>query len=116
MLLFEVISSRGFDVLDMKEMNRSEKYWLRISNSNLKTPLLKSYVPLPFCIRLKGDEFFEWQRGEGNNQLYFDGASKGNPREARLGGVIINLEENIEVKYTWGLCVTTKNQVEALAH
>lgn len=92
-LLFEVISSRGFDASDMKEMTSFEKYWLKISSSNLKAPLLRSYEPSSFCIRVKGDEYIEWQRKVGNNQLYFDGASKGNPREAKAGGVIINLEE-----------------------
>ena len=47
--------------------------------------------------------------------MYFDGASKGNPREVGEGEVIINLEEKTKVKYAWGLGVTSNNQAKALA-
>lgn len=46
-------------------------------------------------------------------QLYFDGALKGKPKEAGVGEVIVNLEEEIEIKFSWGLRIMMNNQVEA---
>ena len=45
--------------------------------------------------------------------MIFDGASKGNPREAGGRGVIYNLEENIEMDYSWSIGFDTNNMVEA---
>jgi ribonuclease HI len=44
--------------------------------------------------------------------LCFDGASKGNPREAGVGGVILDPRGNIEMSFAWSLGCTTNNQAE----
>lgn len=102
MLLFKVISSKGFNVLDMKDLSNSKKECLKISSSNLKSPLSKTYVVPSFCIRLEGEEFVEWQRKVEKIHLYFDGDSKGNPREAGAGGVIVNLKKKKKNKVCMG--------------
>jgi len=55
------------------------------------------------------EEVFEWQRKVSRTQLYFDGSSKGNPKEATVGGVIVNLDENKEIKFAWGLGTAMNN-------
>lgn len=115
MLLFEVISSRGFDDSDVNELTSNEKEWLRISSSNSQALSSKSHVIPSFCIRLIREVFVEWQRNIGQVQLYFDGASKGNPREAGAREVLLNLEEKTELKFAWVLSNATNNQAEALS-
>ena len=45
--------------------------------------------------------------------MFFDGASKFNPGVAGGGGVIYNLEENIEIYYSYSIVFATNNKVEA---
>ena len=47
--------------------------------------------------------------------LFFDGAAKGNPGNAGAGGVIQNLEGQVEHRYAWGLGQDTNTQAEAMA-
>ena len=47
--------------------------------------------------------------------LFMDGASKGYPRAAGGGGVIITPEGNLEINFTWGLGLKTNNMAKALA-
>ena len=50
---------------------------------------------------------------EENIQTLFDRASKGNPRVAGGGGVIIFPEGNIETEYYWNIGNDTNNMAEA---
>ena len=45
-------------------------------------------------------------------ELFFDGASKGNPGKAGGEGVIICPEGNIEVKYFWNIRFDSNNMAE----
>lgn len=47
--------------------------------------------------------------------LFFDGASRRNPGEAGAGGVLIGLEEEIEVQFVRGIRHATNNQMKFLA-
>jgi len=46
-------------------------------------------------------------------KLFFGGASKGNPRMAGGGGVIINPEGKIEMEYFWNIENDSNNMAEA---
>ena len=46
-------------------------------------------------------------------KLFFGGASKGNPRMAGGGGVIINPEGKIEMEYLWNIGNYSNNTDEA---
>ena len=66
-------------------------------------------------IRKEPGEFMDWRKKLNRNSLFFDGASKGNPGEAGGGGVLHDPEDNMMLKYSWGLGTETNNMVEALA-
>lgn len=114
-LLFEVISSRGYDEEEIKDLSTKEKDWLKISKNSKSTSNQKKKNKVPsFCIRLSRENFEEWKRNIGKVQLLFKGATKGNPGEAGAGGMIFNLEKKYETKYAWGLGKASNNQAEAL--
>ena len=46
-------------------------------------------------------------------KLFFNGASKGNPRMAGGGGVIISPEGEIEMEYFWNIGNDSNNMAEA---
>jgi len=66
-------------------------------------------------LRLTEVEFSAWRFSKQKHNLFFDGASKGNLGEAGGGGIILNLEGNLERKYSWGLICKSNNITEALA-
>ena len=47
--------------------------------------------------------------------LFFDGASKGNPSIVGVGGILLNPNGNITLRFAWGLGQEPNNKVEALA-
>ena len=47
--------------------------------------------------------------------MFFDGASKGNPRLAGVGGVLFDSKGNKMKEYLWGIDKNTNNGVEWLA-
>ena len=56
-----------------------------------------------------------WRSKLKESTLFFDGASKGNPRLARGGGVLFSDENSVLATYAWGLGSMTNNKAEALA-
>ena len=66
-------------------------------------------------IRMKEEEFNTWRQTDKKWNLFFDGASKGNPGAAGAGGVLYSPGGNIENKFSWGLGTKSNNEAEALA-
>ena len=57
-------------------------------------------------------EFKGWWKKLGCSSLFFDGAFKGNPRMARVGGVYFNFEGINLKEYAWGINRKTNNGAE----
>jgi hypothetical protein len=55
------------------------------------------------------NDFSQWLRAQDHFTLCFDGASKGNPKVAGMGGVLYDPGGNIENTYSWNLGVATNN-------
>jgi ribonuclease HI len=66
-------------------------------------------------IRKGSDDFAKWKRERDGYILSFDGASKGNPGQAGVGGIIEKPSAEIVVSYAIGLGIASNNHVEALA-
>jgi hypothetical protein len=64
------------------------------------------------CIHITSEEFAEWKRNQLGHVLCFDGASKGNPRVADVGGVIL-FQESISRQFSlgaWDMQPTTRRK------
>ena len=61
------------------------------------------------------DNFNNWNKNLACFSLFFDGATKGNPGNAGAGGVIKNMEGQIEHKFVWGLGQDINTQAEGVA-
>lgn len=53
------------------------------------------------------------KKNQRRHCLYFDGASKHNPRKAGVGGIIFYLAGKENVTYEWGLGEVSNNKAEA---
>ena len=75
----------------------------------------KNSIMHSWQIRMNLEEFKGWWEKLGCNSLFFDGASKGNPRMAGVGGVYFN-SKGIKMKeYAWGIDMKTNNGAKWLA-
>ena len=61
-------------------------------------------------IRIAEKEFSEWWQMKNKVSIFFDGASKGNPGKAGVGGLIFYLVGRIETSFSWGVGHLTNNQ------
>ena len=66
-------------------------------------------------IRMSNEELLNWWTKTGSSSLFFDGATKGNPRLAGTGGVIFDSMGNKQKEYAWGIGRSTNNGAEWLA-
>ena len=61
------------------------------------------------------ENFCNWNKEVACYTSFFDGVAKGNPGNAGAGGVIKNMEGEIEHIYAWDLGQDTNTQAEAMA-
>ena len=73
----------------------NEINWMQIFNFSVVTDLAKKQLE-NWEIRFDKSQFENWLKERKIFKLFFDGASKGNPRMAGGGGVIICPEGKIE--------------------
>ena len=59
------------------------------------------------------EELTNWRKNQNRYHLYFDGASKHNPRKAGAGGIILDPNGKENVTYEWGLGQISNNKDEA---
>ena len=64
-----------------------------------RRPVIKPF----WKIRISEKEFSEWWQRKNKVSIFFDGASKGNPRKAGAGGLIFYPGGNLEVSFSWGV-------------
>ena len=58
---------------------------------------------LNWKVRMGNEDFTIWWLNLGYKSLFFDGASKGNPRIAGVGGVIFDTKGRKQKEYAWGI-------------
>ena len=97
-------------------LNSEEDQWLKElvpNHQNRSIPPAKA--PSHWEIHLEEQEFIKWRSALDDHCLFFVGASKGNPRKAGGGGVILSPGGSTELCFAWGLGHETNNREEALA-
>jgi ribonuclease HI len=97
--------------LEPKEVHWIERFKLSRSTSTNR----KQFTTGSLGNRKEEQDFEDWKRKENKHILFFDGASKGNPRLAGRGGVLVSPTGHPELVFAWGLGVETNNRAEALA-
>ena len=94
------------------ELSEKEKLWMQSfkiqENNSIVINKLENWE-----IRLDKSQFENWLKERKIFKLFFDGASKGNPGEARGGGVVINPTGKVEIEYSWNIGHETNNMAEA---
>ena len=93
-------------------------YLQEVSPLQFKTPKSSATQPFrtfPWEIRLNSSDFKTWLRERNSYALFFDGASKGNPRVSGAGGILLDPRGHVEQTFTWGLGHRTNNEAEWLA-
>ena len=63
-------------------------------------------------IRMSAEELKTWRISTRISSMFFDGASKGNPRIAGVGRVIFDYKGNKQKEYAWGIGRETNNGAE----
>jgi ribonuclease HI len=96
--------------LSPREVEWGKSLGLNSSNAEIQPKKGKDWQ-----IRMPENSFSNWNKEIDCYSLLFDGAAKGNPGNAGAGGVIKNIEGQIEHRYTWGLDQDTNTQAEAMA-
>jgi ribonuclease HI len=113
-LLAEFFSSKS-KTFPPTPISMPESEWI---NSFFFPPSPTSPLPLPSRSNWQLHEetdYLCWCNKHQSHILYFDGASKGNPGVAGVGGVIIYPRGNQVLSYHWNLGIATNNQDEAYA-
>lgn len=91
-----------------------EKRWLALEPHPRKYLLPPLKAKPDWKIREPDDIFQKWWRTQKLTSIFFDGASKGNPRVADAGGVIYSTDGTKRDSFAWGLGLKTNNQAEIL--
>ena len=60
-------------------------------------------------------DFLDWWKNKNKVTIFFDGASKGNPRNAGASGLIFLPGGLLQTNFSWGLGQLSNNQVELYA-
>jgi hypothetical protein len=98
-----------------RELEEKEELWLGQFQIHLQTGnTVNTTTQEIWEIRARKNEFDKWKKERTDCILSFDGASKGNPGQAGGGGLIVNPNEEVLVRYAIGLGIATNNHAEAM--
>ena len=87
-----------------------ERSPLQFKSSHKNTK--QSFNTLPWEIRKNNSDFKAWLRERNSYAFFFYGASKGNPRVAGAGGILLDPRGHVEQTFAWGLGYRTNNEAE----
>lgn len=103
-------------VKNSRVLEPEEEQWIKSFNIKDRPQQINNELKQEtWEIRMEEEDFEEWKRQRSKHILFFDGASKGNPRVAGGGGVLVNPNGQLDLSYAWGLGAETNNRAKALA-
>ena len=113
-MIHENMTSKHVTFPDSKNLNPIEFSWCH-DISFQSSPQSKISLELqPWEIRKGKEEFLQWRMKQRCHTLFFDGASKGNPKEEGVGGIIFDPGGNIVNSFSWGIGHKSNNEAECL--
>eukprot|EP00253_Pinus_taeda_P035074 PITA_35074 len=113
----EAVSANSITTPDQTSWAQKEKEWynkFNICHTQNPPPKSKAHQKQPIW-KLRGtkEEILQWIRSQNRPTLFFDGASKHNPRAAGAGGIIKDHNGTSICRYEWGLGKASNNAAEA---
>ena len=108
------LATRGLGSPDSEDIPAHVSKWSGIlfQSSSLQ---VKSFHSIhPWDIRKRSTDLTRWIKEQKSKSLFFDGASRGNPREAGARGVILDPRGQMIKTFAWGLGNKTNNEAEWL--
>jgi ribonuclease HI len=113
--LSEFLSSKKTFTMAGALMRTDEEAWLnKLNLQDFPAPCMIKNISC-WQLQYTPQEFTTWLNSQKNHVLSFDGASKGNPGEAGVGGVLFSPRGQRMITYSWNLGITTNNAAEAYA-
>eukprot|EP00253_Pinus_taeda_P035972 PITA_35972 len=114
-LISETLSANGIAHSDQETGNPKEMEWIAKFNYESRNHKTISTGQKKIDWKLRGpeEEIRGWIQNQKRPSLHFDGASKNNPRQVGVGGVIKDQQGKIMVTYEWGLGIMSNNKAEA---
>ena len=112
--LKEILSEMGGKNKDTNPSNEEKEWAERLGIHIPKAEGQKAKIK-DWQIKMAEDKFRKKNEELTCHSLFFDGAAKGNPGNIGAGGVIKNMEGQVEHRYAWGLGQDTNTQAEAMA-
>ena len=122
-MIAEKFASRDISFPVSEDIPEPHSSWCKIFLKERSPPQSKfpssrikhSSSTFPWEIRNNCSEFRAWLLEINSYAFFFDGASKGNPGVAGVGGILLNPRGQIEQTFSWGLGHRTNNEAEWLA-
>jgi ribonuclease HI len=114
-MLSEALNSKT-SIRNSTPLSVEEECWIKEIIQN--QPGMKETKPPQkrnWEIWMEEQDFLKWISALDEWCLFFDGASKGNPGQARGGGIITEPSGTIHLSYAWGLGHVSNNHAEYLA-
>ena len=108
-MISETLSTKH-SIKNSTTLSPEEDHWLSVFNLNQQTiEAIKPPQKTNWEIRLNEQEFIKWRSALDEWCLFFDEASKGNPRQAGGGSIIIDPSGKLYMSYAWGLGYASNN-------
>eukprot|EP00253_Pinus_taeda_P001840 PITA_01840 len=103
------------DIKDDNNLSQQDITWGSLLDLQSQPAVRIALPNKNWQIQKSEDDFQDWLKSLSRHSLFFDGAAKGNPGKAGVGGVIVNRYGEKIHSFAWGLGHTTSIQAEALA-
>ena len=99
-----------------KNKLKAEHKWLgSLQVDKIQLGLSRPAIKPFWHVRISEKECSEWWQMKNKVPIFFDGASKGNPGNAGVGGLIFYPGGRLETSFSWGVGQLTNNQAELFA-
>ena len=102
-MISEKLNTKQVNLPSSKKLTIEDLKWCKYLLSQNSHQTKGRAALFTWEIRKTSKEFSQWKESINSHSLFFDGATKGNPVEASMGGIIFDPGGKIVNTYAWGL-------------